>query len=221
MHFELNEEQILIQESAKKFAMKKLCPIAAGLERPENREIYLEQIQGLSSQGLMGLTVDSAYGGAEAGVIAFSVALTEISKACASTGVAMSVNNLVAEVIQIIGSREQKETYIPRICSGEYTCGAFCLSESEAGSDPSRLKTRPPTFTTHAPNTPQFSERDSTDRRSAAPQLTNALFFASLTFRGRPCPQIREDEVNLPRHRRRHLLQPSADPRAEQAGAGS
>ena len=142
MHFELNEEQILIQESAKKFALKKLCPIAAGLERPENREIYLEQLQGLSSLGFMGLNVDSAYGGAEAGVIAFSVALTEISKACASTGVAMSVNNLVAEVIQIIGSREQKETYIPRICSGEYTCGAFCLSESEAGSDPSRLKTR-------------------------------------------------------------------------------
>ena len=60
----------------------------------------------------MGLNVDSTYGGAEAGVIAFSIALTEISKACASTGVAMSVNNLVAEVIQMIGSREQKETYI-------------------------------------------------------------------------------------------------------------
>ena len=142
MHFELNEEQLLIQESAKKFAEKKLNPIAASLEKPENREAYLEQLQGLSSLGFMGLNVNSTYGGSEAGVIAFSIALTEISKACASTGVAMSVNNLVAEVIQIIGSREQKETYIPRICSGKYICGAFCLSESEAGSDPSRLKTR-------------------------------------------------------------------------------
>ena len=76
----------------------------------------------------MGLNVDSAYGGAEAGVIAFSVALTEISKACASTGVAMSVNNLVAEVIQIIGSPEQKETYIPRICSVNIRA-AHCLSD--------------------------------------------------------------------------------------------
>ena len=105
MHFELNEEQILIQESAKKFAVKKLCPIAAGLKGLENRKIYLEQLQGLSSLGFMGLEMLTRFMGArKQGVIAFSVALTEISKACASTGVAMSVNNLVAEVIQIIGS---------------------------------------------------------------------------------------------------------------------
>ncbi|MEC9248980.1 MAG: acyl-CoA dehydrogenase family protein, partial [Pseudomonadota bacterium] len=142
MHFQLNDEQLFIQEAAKKFAENELKPIAAALEKPENRGLYLEQLKTLSSLGFMGLNVKSDFGGSEVGVIAFSVALTEVAKACASTGVAMSVNNLVGEVIQIIGSEKQKETYIPRICSGEYTCGAFCLSESEAGSDPSRLKTR-------------------------------------------------------------------------------
>ena len=142
MHFELTDEQLLIQETAKRFAENELKPIATSLEQPENRPLYLEKLKKLSELGFMGLNVDSSFGGSQAGVIAFSVALTEIAKACASTGVAMSVNNLVAEVIQIIGSPDQKQTYIPQICSGEYPSGAFCLSESGAGSDPSRLKTR-------------------------------------------------------------------------------
>ena len=90
----------------------------------------------------MGLNIEAEYGGTDAGVVAFSLAVTEIARACASTAVAMSVTNLVGEVIQAIGNEEQKKHYIPKLCSGACTTGSFCLSEAGAGSDPSNLKTR-------------------------------------------------------------------------------
>ena len=62
----------------------------------------------------MGLNVKEAYGGSEAGVVAFSVAITEIARACASTAVTLSVNNMVCEVIQAIGTEEQKRHTSPR-----------------------------------------------------------------------------------------------------------
>lgn len=95
----------------------------------------------LASLGLNGINVDSRYGGSDAGVVAFSLAITEIARACASTAVTMSVNNLVCEVIQAIGSEEQKMAYIPKICSGEYPAGGFGLTETVAGSDAAALQT--------------------------------------------------------------------------------
>ena len=68
--------------------------------------------------------------------------MAEVAKGCASTAVSMSVTNLVAEVIQAIGSDEQKATYIPRLCDGTYPAGSFCLSEAGAGSDPSSVQTK-------------------------------------------------------------------------------
>jgi alkylation response protein AidB-like acyl-CoA dehydrogenase len=73
--------------------------------------------------------------------VVFSLAITEIAKACASTAVTMSVNNMVAEVIQAVASEEQKVKYLPKLCSGEYSAGCFCLTETTAGSDPSNMKT--------------------------------------------------------------------------------
>jgi alkylation response protein AidB-like acyl-CoA dehydrogenase len=67
--------------------------------------------------------------------------MTEIARACASTAVTVSVNNMVCEVIQALGSEDQREKYIPRICSGEYLAGAFGLTESGAGSDPASMTT--------------------------------------------------------------------------------
>jgi len=75
-------------------------------------------------------------------VVAFSVAITEIARACASTAVTLSVSNMVCEVIQAAGSEAQKEAYIPKICSGEFSAGAFALTETGAGSDPSGVATQ-------------------------------------------------------------------------------
>jgi alkylation response protein AidB-like acyl-CoA dehydrogenase len=90
----------------------------------------------------MSLNVNSTYGGSEAGVVAFSLAITEVAKACASTAATMSVTNMVGEVIQAVASEEQKKRYIPKICSGEYRAAGFCLSEAGAGSDPAGMKTK-------------------------------------------------------------------------------
>jgi len=145
MDFRLTEEQQLIQDTARSFAQNELDPVAAQLDKEpykkENREIFLKNLKKLAELGLMGINVKAEYGGSEAGVIAFSLAMTEIGRACAATGVTMSVTNLVAEVIQSIGSDELKNTYIPKICSGEYSAGGFALTEPSAGSDPSDMRT--------------------------------------------------------------------------------
>ncbi|MGR8918463.1 MAG: acyl-CoA dehydrogenase family protein [Gammaproteobacteria bacterium] len=142
MQLALSEEQVLIQDTARRFAETELAPVAAQMESPDARPVYLDKLKALAELGFMGLNIDPDYGGTGAGVVAFSVALTEIARACAATGVAMSVNNLVGEVIASIGTEEQKKTYIPQICEGQVPCGAFCLSEAGAGSDPSGMKTR-------------------------------------------------------------------------------
>jgi alkylation response protein AidB-like acyl-CoA dehydrogenase len=142
MELALSDIQIQIQSSAKKFAEVELTPVAAMLDNGQGREVYLANLRKLAELGFMGLNVDAEYGGTEAGVVAFSIAMTEIAKSCAATAVAMSVTNLVSEVIQSIGTEEQKLRYIPRLCGGEYAGGSFCLSESGAGSDPSGMQTR-------------------------------------------------------------------------------
>src|SRR3712207_8026390 len=90
----------------------------------------------------MTLNVATEYGGTEAGTVAFALAVEEIGYACASTAVATSVTNMVGEIIQSVGSKEQKERHLPRLADGTYPAGAFCLTESGAGSDPSGMKTR-------------------------------------------------------------------------------
>ncbi|MYM61943.1 acyl-CoA dehydrogenase family protein [Pseudomaricurvus sp. HS19] len=145
MDLKLTEEQSLIQETAKRFAETELAPVAAQHDQEKseaNRQLFLSNIKQLAELGFMGLNVSAEYGGTEAGVIAFSVAITEIARACASTAVTMSVTNMVAEVIQAIASEEQKQKYLPKLCSGEYPAGGFCLSEASAGSDPAGMRTR-------------------------------------------------------------------------------
>ncbi len=141
MYLELNEEQKLIQATARDFAATELEPVAGELDRGGDREAYYANLQKLAELGFMGLNVREDYGGAEAGTVAFSVAMTEVARACASTAVTVSVNNMVCEVIQAVGSEEQKRRYIPRICSGEYRAGAFALTEPGAGSDPAGMTT--------------------------------------------------------------------------------
>lgn len=141
MNLDLSEEQKLIQETARDFAKSELEPVAAKLDATKDRPTLLANLKKLAELGFMGLNIKEEYGGSEAGVVSFSVAMTEIARACASTAVTVSVNNMVCEVIQAIGSEEQKSKYIPKICSGEYAAGSFGLTENCAGSDPSGMCT--------------------------------------------------------------------------------
>ncbi len=141
MDMTLNEDQLMIQQLAKKFAQAELEPVADKLTGKDGRSIFLANLKKLADLGFMGLNINGQYGGTEVGTVIFSLAITEIAKACASTAVTMSVNNMVAEVIQVVASEEQKEKYLPKLCSGEYPAGCFCLTETTAGSDPSNMKT--------------------------------------------------------------------------------
>ncbi len=140
MNLDLTEDQKMIQDTARNFAKSELEPVAAKMDEKEDRPTFLKNLKKLAELGLMGINVKGEYGGSEAGVVAFSIAVTEIARACASTAVTMSVNNMVCEVIQAIGSEEQKLAYISKICSGEYYAGGFGLTETTAGSDPAGMR---------------------------------------------------------------------------------
>ncbi len=140
MHMALTEEQQMIQDMARKFAQTELEPVAAELDKTGDRALLLANLSKLAELGFMGLNVKAEYGGTEAGVVAFSLAMTEVARACASTAVSMSVTNMVAEVIQEVGNEDQRQKYLPKLCSGEYAAGSFCLSEANAGSDPSGMR---------------------------------------------------------------------------------
>lgn len=139
MHLDLTEEQKLIQQTAREFARAELEPVAGRLDREDDRTAFLATLKKLAELGFMGLNVREEFGGAEAGAVAFSVAMTEIARACASTAVTVSVNNMVCEVIQAIGTEEQRQAYIPKICSGAFAAGSFALTETGAGSDPAGM----------------------------------------------------------------------------------
>lgn len=141
MNLSLTEEQAMIQDMARKFAETELAPVAAELDHNNDQNLFKSNLAKLAELGFMGLNVKAEYGGVEAGAVSFSLAITEIARACASTAVTTSVTNMVAEVIQAVGNEDQKQKYLPKICSGEYKAGGFCLTETSAGSDPAGMKT--------------------------------------------------------------------------------
>jgi len=138
MDFRLTEEQKMIRETARNFAEKELKPRAAEIDATHHYPLPV--LRQLAELGLMGMNIPAEYGGAQAGVVSYSLAMTEVAKACASTAVTMSVTNMVAEVIHAFGQESMRSKHIPQICSGAYPAGAFALTESTAGSDPASMK---------------------------------------------------------------------------------
>jgi alkylation response protein AidB-like acyl-CoA dehydrogenase len=142
MHFALTDEEEMIRDTARRIAKDRLAPLAERLDAGEGREELLANLRELARNGFMSLNVRSEYGGADAGTVSFALAVEELGYACAATAVATSVTNMVGEVVQAVGTAEQKELHLPRLADGTYPAGAFCLTESGAGSDPSSMKTR-------------------------------------------------------------------------------
>ena len=139
MDFELTEEQRLIRDTARQFAEQVLAPRAA--QRDLDGAFPEAELRELGKLGLLGVNVPDALRGSEAGVVAYSLAVTEIAAADASVAVAMAVTNMVAEVVCQYATDEQKQTLVPKLCSGEAIAGAFALSEAQAGSDPASMRT--------------------------------------------------------------------------------
>ena len=139
MNFEFNETQLMIRDTARKFAEEKLAPSAD--ERDEKELFPLEAIKELGELGFMGMMVPERHGGAALDTISYVLAMEEISKVDASVGVVMSVNNsLVCWGLETFGSEHQKDRYLRDLASGK-KLGAFALSEPEAGSDATNQRT--------------------------------------------------------------------------------
>lgn len=140
MHFDLNEEQKMLQKMIKEFADEVVAPGAR--QRDENNTFPLEIFMKLSEMGLMGLPFPEEYGGAGADTISFAIVTEELSRVCASTGITYSAHiSLGGSPIHLFGTKTQKEKYLVPICKGE-TLGAFGLTEPNAGSDAGGTETK-------------------------------------------------------------------------------
>jgi alkylation response protein AidB-like acyl-CoA dehydrogenase len=139
MHFELSEEQLMIQQAARDFAQQELKP--GVIERDEHQKFPAEQVKKLGELGFLGMMVSEKYNGSGLDAISYVLVMEELSKIDASASVVVSVNNsLVCYGLEAYGSEAQKEKYLKPLAAGE-KIGAFCLSEPEAGSDATSQRT--------------------------------------------------------------------------------
>jgi len=144
MDFSLSEEQLMIQQAARDFAINECLP--GVIDRDEKQHFPREQIEKLADLGMLGLMVKQEYGGAGMDTISYVLAMEEVSKIDASVSVCMSVNNsLVCYGLQEYCNEAQKQKYLVPLAQGKKDgklyIGAFLLSEPEAGSDATSQRT--------------------------------------------------------------------------------
>ncbi len=133
LDFGLGEEIELLRDTVRSFADDKIAPRAEAIDRDNQfpRDLWPE----LGELGLLGITVESEYGGSELGYLAHVVAMEEISRASASVGLSYGAHsNLCVNQLHRWGSPEQKSRFLPKLVSGEHL-GALAMSEAGAGSD--------------------------------------------------------------------------------------
>lgn len=138
MDFALTEEQSLVRDMARDFAEAELMPRATKHDR--QGFIDPEVFQQIGELGMWGLTIPESFGGAGLGNLQLALVLEELNRACASTGVTVSVHNsLVGAPINKFGTDAQKERWLPKLATGE-VIGAYSLSEAGSGSDAAALR---------------------------------------------------------------------------------
>jgi alkylation response protein AidB-like acyl-CoA dehydrogenase len=139
MDFKLTQEQEMIRDMTRDFTERNIKPVAAQMD--EERQFPYQNLKKMAELGLMGMNIPVEYGGSEVGVVAYSLAITEIAKGCASHAVTTSVTNMVAEVLYEFGQEEIKRKHIPKLCNGQYSAGAFAITEPHTGSDAANIRT--------------------------------------------------------------------------------
>jgi butyryl-CoA dehydrogenase len=133
MGFELTEEQRMIQQTARDFANTVLAPRARDLDKAE--KFPEEHIPKLAELGFMGIITPEEYGGSALSQTTQVLIMEELHRACASTGVTVSVHNSLCQgPLNKFGTPDQKKRYLPRMTSAELI-GAYCLSEPDFGSE--------------------------------------------------------------------------------------
>ncbi|HTE04687.1 MAG TPA: acyl-CoA dehydrogenase family protein [Planctomycetota bacterium] len=138
MDFELDEQLRLIRKTAREFADADVAPTAD--RRDREHAFPRAEFQAAAELGFAGMLVPEEYGGTALGTAALALVIEEVSRACASTGVTISVHNsLTCSPIVRHGTPEQKAQWLPRLATGELL-GAYALSEANAGSDAAALR---------------------------------------------------------------------------------
>jgi len=139
LHLELSEEQKLLQQTVREFANTEVKPLARELD--ETSRFPRETLRKAAELGLTGIPFPEQYGGAGFDHISYAIAIEEISRACASTGVILSVqNSLYCDPIYRFGSEEQKQRLLAPFARGE-KIGCYALTEPQAGSNAAALAT--------------------------------------------------------------------------------
>ena len=141
MDFSLSKKEILFQQMIRAFAEKEVKPLAAEVD--EEERFPVETVEKMAKLGIMGIPFPVEYGGAGGDNVLYSMAVEELSRVCATTGVIVSAHtSLCASPIYEFGNEEQRKKYLPKLCSGEWI-GAFGLSltEPNAGTDASAQQT--------------------------------------------------------------------------------
>ena len=135
-----DEEIGLLRQTLSQFAAQEIAPRAAEIDR--NNEFPNDLWPKLGALGLLGITIPEEYGGSGMSYLAHAIAMEEISRASASVGLSYGAHsNLCLNQIRLNGTEEQKQQYLPALCSGEHV-GALAMSEPSAGSDVVSMRLR-------------------------------------------------------------------------------
>ncbi|HEU4338445.1 MAG TPA: acyl-CoA dehydrogenase [Planctomycetota bacterium] len=138
MNFDLSEDERLVQQTARDFADRVLKPRAAEFDK--NGSVPREVLAQMAELGFMGMLVPEDYGGSGLNNFCLALVQMEVNRACASTGVTMSVHNsLFTSPLIRFGTEAQKKSLLPRLAKGELI-GAYSLSEPGSGSDAGALR---------------------------------------------------------------------------------
>ena len=136
----LTEDQEAIRDAVRAFAQERLAPGAAARDRAH--QFPRDELAEMGELGFMGMLVPEAYGGSDLGMVAYALALEEIAAAEGATSTILSVHSSVGCVpILRFGTEEQKARFLPKMAAGEWI-GGFALTEPQAGSDASAIRTR-------------------------------------------------------------------------------
>ena len=136
--YELPEELVDLRRMVRQLAQERIAPRAAEIDRTAEYPRDVREL--LSEHDILGLPFDEEYGGTGTGTLMLNIAVEEIAKACASSALILMVQDLGTLPIALFGTEEQKQRWLPRCATGEWS-PAFALSEPEAGSDPASLRT--------------------------------------------------------------------------------
>ena len=136
--YALTDDQVEFRDTIRQIVRERVAPRAAEIDAKAEYPWDLRQL--FAEQDLLGLPFDEEYGGTGTGTLMLNVAIEEIAQACASSALILMIQELGTLPIQLFGSDELKQRFLPRCASGEWS-PAFALSEPEAGSDPGGMIT--------------------------------------------------------------------------------